>query len=304
MVQIIERKQKKQLLTETLINLFPDRLVEAINACGAGQAEEIRLHADRIATVTFGGKNYGTNVSLSEEEIADLLSSMCEGSLYAYQSRICNGYISLPGGVRVGVCGCATMEGDHLIGVGNVRGLIIRLPHIHRVSATPIVNVLRESKGVGGALIFSPPGAGKTTCLRAAAKEASELPNGLRTVIVDTRAEFSETLEGENLSLDILVGYPHEIGIDIAVRTLGAELILCDEIGTDVEARAILSAANRGVPILASAHARSFSELLRRPSIKLLHRAKVFANYVKLSRNPFGGFDYTIRPWENANDDP
>lgn len=302
-MRIIERKSKRELLPQALKDLLPPRLCEGIAACGAGQAEEIRIHAGRLSTVTCGGRNYATGVLLSEKEVADLFSAMCGGSIYAYQSKICNGYITLLGGIRVGVCGRAAVDGGKVVGVGEISGLTIRLPHCHRVSATPIMNVLREARGVGGVLIFSPPGVGKTTCLREAAREAANPEGGKRTVIVDARAEFSGTLEGEGLLLDILVGYPPEVGIDIAVRTLGAELIICDEIGTEAEALAILSAANRGVPILASAHARTFSELLARPGIRQLHRAKIFAAYAGLSRNSLGGFDYVIRSREEADDD-
>ena len=301
-MRIIERKKEKTLLPDVLTELLPPRLCEAIASCGAGQAEELRIHAGRLTTVTCGGRNYATGVLLSQEEVTELFSAMCGGSIYAYQSKICNGYITLPGGIRVGVCGSASVDSGRMVGVGEISGLVVRLPHCHRVSAEPILKLLREAKGVGGVLLFSPPGVGKTTCLRAAARAAADPANGIRTVVVDTRAEFSGTLEGENLLLDILVGYPQEVGIDIAVRTLGAELIICDEIGTDDEARSLLLAANRGVPILASAHARSFPELFARPGIERLHRAKIFVAYVKLLRNGFGGFDYVIRSWEETDD--
>jgi stage III sporulation protein AA len=89
-------------------------------------------------------------------------------------------------------------------------------------------------------------------------------------------------------------GYPRDIGIEIAVRTLGAEVIICDEIGSMADARATLGAANCGVPLIASAHASSVEELLERPAIVLLHRARVFGSYIGLSRRTAGGFDYSV----------
>ena len=54
------------------------------------------------------------------------------------------------------------------------------------------------------------------------------------------------------------------------MRTLSPDLIVLDEIGSEEEARAMLSGMNSGVKFIATAHGSSFEEVLRRPSIKKL----------------------------------
>lgn len=302
-MQIKERIKSVLAIPDALACCLPPRLAEAIRTSGAPCAEEIRLHAGRVCTVTCGGRNFYTDAELTENELSEILERMCNGSLYAYRDRICAGYVTISGGIRVGIVGRAAMENGKIIGVGDVTGLVVRLPHAHRVSTEPILRRLRDASGVGGVLVYSPPGVGKTTFLRAAAIEASSPDWGFRTAVIDTREEFFATLGGRDLLLDVLAGYPHDAGIEIAVRNLGAELIVCDEIGSESDALSILSASNRGVPLLASAHARTLGELLRRPVMARLHRARVFGAYAGLSRNGAGGFRYDIRSWEDANAD-
>ena len=112
--------------------------------------------------------------------------------------------------------------------------------------------------------------------------------------------EHPYSLEGEELMLDVLVGYPRDVGIEIAVRSMGAELVICDEIGGIPDAHAILRAANCGVPIMASAHAAGVDELLRRPSLQMLHRAAVFGAYVGIERDGRGSFRYAVCRGEEA----
>ena len=281
-------------LPEKLIACFPLQLTDAIRRCGASCAEEVRLHRGRICTVTCGGQNYPTNIILGENDINDILHRMCGGSLYAFRHTINNGYLSLEDGIRVGICGSAAMDAEEIIGINEITGLIIRIPHRHRVNASPVLEELDRLGGMRGILIYAPPGVGKTTLLRTVAIEAASGTNAKRTVVVDTREELGYTLEGTRLTLDVLIGYPREKGIEIAVRSLGAQLIICDEIGGSQDARAILSAANCGVPLVASAHADSVEELLRRPSLQLLHRAEVFGAYVGIKRDPSVGFRFQI----------
>jgi stage III sporulation protein AA len=115
----------------------------------------------------------------------------------------------------------------------------------------------------------------------------------VRTAVIDTRGELGCFLP-KDLCADVLSGYPRGTGIEIAVRTLSPQLIVCDEIGADpVEAEAIASAHNCGVALLATAHARTADELLSKKGISLLHTAHVFSYYVGLKRAG-DDYEYTI----------
>ena len=119
--------------------------------------------------------------------------------------------------------------------------------------------------------------------------------------MVDTREELAHTLKGRELELAVLLGYPRRLGIEIAFRTLGAELILCDEIGGTEDASAILAAAGCGVPLVATLHAGSVEEALARPAIERLHRAGVFSTYVGLARSSSLPPRYTFTARQEAD---
>ena len=286
-------------LPPVLSAILPRALTDCIESCGAPAAEELRLHSKAPSTVTCQGRNYPLSIRLTDKDLQDLLQRMCEGSLYAYEARIREGFLPMEGGIRVGVCGSAAVEHGRVIGVHRVTGLIVRIPHRVEVDASPIVSCLRCASKSGGVLIYAPPGVGKTTLLRGVAEEISRLPDGWRTVAVDTREELSTLQKDSSLLLDVLVGYPRDVGIAIAVRSLGAELILCDEIGGRGDADAILHAAGCGIPIVATAHASTVDELLSRPMLLDLHRARVFHSYVGLSRSETR-FTFHITAWESA----
>ena len=285
-MQIIRREKRPPQLPGALEELLPPALTEELRKCGAPSVEELRLYADRLCTVTAEGRRYPLGISLSREELGGLLKEMCRGSLYAYSRTICQGYLTLEGGIRVGVCGHAATEKESVIGVSEITALILRIPHEIPLSIDELLPYLRAPDGrLHGLLLYAPPGVGKTTLLRALARHVSAPPYRVRTVVVDTREELAHTLKGRELELAVLLGYPRRLGIEIAFRTLGAELILCDEIGGTEDASAILAAAGCGVPLVATLHAGSVEEALARPAIERLHRAGVFSTYVGLARS-------------------
>lgn len=261
---------------------LPPRITAAFGALegSVGAWEELQLRAGRYCSVTVAGDTYRVPVSLTGEEIDALLLSLCEGSMYAYRDSLAAGYLSIGEGIRVGVCGVAATDesGARLLGLRRVDTLCVRFSHplrsIGRSLVAPLCSVFPQ-----GALVYAPPGGGKTTLLRALAARLAGGERPLRVALVDTRRELDDGYFGEALCLSVLSGYPKGQGIEIATRTQHAQLIVCDEIGED-EARAVLAVANCGVPILASAHASTVERLLCRPALRALHEAAVFGLYI------------------------
>lgn len=245
---------------------------------------EIRLRrGQKVSLDTLSGKR---ELSLVMENalMNEALDALCEHSLYTHLETMVQGYIALPEGMRVGVCGKAVTEEGRVVGIASVDSINIRLPrHIAGVS-DGIFSYLSHGGFARSVLIFSPPGWGKTTILRDLAGKFARPPVSFKVAIIDSRREIATAEIYRLPNTDILAGYPKGLAMEIAVRTMSPEIILCDEIGSDEEAQSLLSVQNCGVPVIATAHAGSVQELLRRKNIARLHEARVFSDYIGIRK--------------------
>ncbi len=276
-----------------ILSYLPLGLSQEIACLGVGRIEEIRLRCGGICSITEGNRNLLLKNRLDRRQMDETVRKICDGSLYAYSDTINRGYIVMSGGIRVGVCGRAVTDKGRICGVYDISSLCIRLPHRAPTVGGRICELLRQTELCGGVLIYSPPGVGKTSLLRAVISSLAGGDHPIRTAVIDSRGELGCFLS-DKLCVDLLSGYPKGQGIEIASRTLSPQLIVCDEIGGDIaEAEAIAAAHNCGVALLASAHARSTSELLCKKGIALLHGMGVFSYYVGISRS--SGYDYIYK---------
>ncbi len=299
-IEIVKRFLPSELVCELAAEAEKCRAIQ-------GRIEEIRIRSERRTYITVGrrGKNDEKNILLStilsEDAVSDILRRMCDGSLYAYSESIIKGFISLDGGIRVGVCGRASVEKERILGVYNIHALNIRFPCENISPDRDLISLIKNTVDKGeGVLIYSPPAEGKTTLLRSVASSLSGGKHPMRVSLVDTREELGSFLCGKELSLDILSGYPQAEGIRIATAFMNPEIIICDEIGSEADAAAIAGAQNCGVPLIASAHGASLKNLLLRRGIRLLHDIGAFGLYVGIGISELGGFRYKAQSREEA----
>ncbi len=275
----------KNGIFRTLEGLLPSFVIKAIkdelSTAGLSYEElfEIRLRKDRESSILLSTGTRALGVRLREGDMSSLLSALTGGALYAHRDTLCEGFISLCDGIRVGVCAAARYDGGKMVGVSEISAFIFRISHSRCDFAEDLYSVWR-TRGSSGLLIYSPPGGGKTTAIRALSGMIGR--RGKHVVAVDERCEFLSG-EYEGAEVDILRGFKKAKGIEIAVRTLGAEIVVVDEIGSS-EAESVLLSLTLGVPIIATVHARSAEEIFHGPAFLPFVKASAFDTLVGIRR--------------------
>ena len=226
------------------------------------EAEEIRIRADKPCFITYNGKNYKCDFSVTKKEMQDIFSALCNHSVYSHSDEIKMGYINTHFGHRVGICGTAVTENGEIKGFTKITSVNIR---IAKEVVGAAEDFFKNYKGEG-ALIFGPPASGKTTVLRDIARSIEK-----RVVIVDTRGEIAFGNIGDNT--DVYFGVSKAKGIRMAVKTLFPEIIIFDEIGTKEEIKAVADGINCGVSVITTAHAGNLEQLYKREVFRPLFKS-------------------------------
>ena len=275
----------------SIVNYLPDGLMEEakllFNELGE-QINEIRLRVGRtaVAMLSTGHRLFRVDKPVSSDEIQSCFEKICSYSVYSHQSELAQGFITLPGGHRVGICGCACLDKSGNRTVKNISSLNIRVAVEHIGCSDGLFDSLFSEK-ITGTLIAGPPCSGKTSLLKDIALKLSSSPFYKKTVLVDERDELAAMFRGAPCNTlgefcDVLSGYPKGEGIINAVRTLSPDIIICDEIGNRGDAESVCDVINTGIVMIASVHACNVNELYRREPVKKLLQSGAFETIVLL----------------------
>ena len=293
-----EKSVSKKL--ETVLAYLPrtvsERVLElAVSADkGVFSISEIRLRSNGVCAVVMGGRNLPLGVRLSDGELKETLRRVSGGAMLAHRDDVRRGFISLDGGIRVGVAGHARYDGDNMVGISDISSLVFRIP----TGECPFAGRLYAEWLIigGGMLICSRAGEGKTTVIRALARLVGSGERPRRVVVVDERCELDES-EYRDAHVDILRGYRRAAGVDIAIRTMSAEVLMVDEISSYDDSRAMLSAIGAGVTVIASAHAETLADAMRRGYVRELMEGGMFSTFCSIYRRG-DSFSYRLEKIE------
>lgn len=229
--------------------------------------EEIRIRVGRPILLTVSGVSHALDLLCTPDMMQRTVQMLCSHSLYSHAETLREGFICVAGGIRVGVCGRAVVENGKIVVLRDISSLCIRLPHRILHAGQAIYDILEARHFQESVLVFSPPGMGKTTVLRELAAQLSDPPHPVRVAMVDTRYELNVDLEN-CMMLDVLSGYPRSQGMEIALRTLSPDYIICDEISSTEDRQALLQCFGSGVRLCASVHAESREDLQNHPVLQ------------------------------------
>jgi len=265
-------------MRDALFRLPPDLLADA---------EEIRLRAGRGVAVNTRGREVPVpDLMPGGDLLRAVLMRASEHSLHAVQEQLANGFLTLRGGHRIGVCGTLVTERGRPVGVRDLSSLNLRIARERRGVAEPICRELERDGPFGGLLILSPPGAGKTTFLRDMIRCLSETGVGgppRRVSAADERFELAGVADGVprfdlGPRTDVMSGAEKTVLLRALVRTMGPEVLAADEIAGDRDLAALEEAALCGVQLLATVHGRCREELFSRKRLLRLVEQGTFSH--------------------------
>ncbi|MBQ3096122.1 MAG: stage III sporulation protein AB [Clostridia bacterium] len=248
------------------------------------RAEEIRLRRGRPPALCIGGKEIPLSAPpVTERDLLQCMELCSGGSAYAVEDELREGFLSAPGGHRLGICGRAVLRGGEVTGFREIASLCLRIARAVPGAADGLIGQMRQGDRVKSTLILSPPGRGKTTLLRDLIRQLSGA--GVRIAVADERGEIAGCFRGEAAFplgplTDVMTGCPKAEAVWRLLRCMTPRAVALDEITGPADAEAVSQAAFTGVAILATAHAFSPEDVHRRALYRELVVTGVFEQVV------------------------
>ena len=260
---------------QPLLGILPDWIAAGMDKPDRERIQELRLRLSCNPELNLGNEVRRLPGTVTRDDLNAVINAATRYSPWA-AGTIAQGFLTAPGGHRIGMCGEAVMEQGKLTGIKNISSLCIRIARDYPGIGTSI------SRLTGSILMLGPPGSGKTTMLRDVLRQIGQRE------WVSAIDERGEIFPGDFLTrsrVDVLSGCSKETGLDMLIRTMGPECIGVDEITSESDCASLIRAGWCGIRLVATAHASTMEDLNRRPVYRKLRESGVFQHVVVLKRD-------------------
>lgn len=262
-----------------IINYFPNQLYQLLkntleqNRQIEENLQEIRIRVERPILLKLRQADVVIDYIVTQMELLQIVEKLCDNSIYAYKNQICEGFITIKGGHRIGITGTAVVENKKVVNMKYITSLNFRIAREVLDCSSAIVKQMinQEENTIYNTLIVSPPGKGKTTLLRDAIRKIS---NGIDSInfkgktcgVVDERGEIAAMYKGipqndVGIRTDVVENISKAKGMKMLIRSMAPEIIACDEIGTKEDVEAIKEAISSGVKGIFTMHGRNLEDV-------------------------------------------
>ena len=257
-----------------LLSILPPWLRNQLTAYEEN-LQEIRLRRGSAPELLLGRGSQWLAGTVTQDDLNFCVNTASRYSPWS-AATASQGYITAPGGHRIGLCGEAVVKDGQLTGIRTAQSLCIR--------------VARDFPGLAhcipfrgqAMLILGAPGWGKTTLLRDVCRTVAEEET---IAVVDERQELFPPGFPIGKRMDILYGCPKKLGIETVLRTMGPSCIAVDEITAPEDCQALIHAFGCGVRLIATAHAAGMSDFRRRSVYAPLRDSRIFDTFLILDKD-------------------
>ena len=268
-----------QCAWDAYLSLLPGWMRAGVDRQGRDSLQELRLRINSPPELNTATGSFWLPGRVSNPDIQFCINAASRYSPWAAQTMQ-EGYITAPGGHRMGVCGDAITSDGVMTGIRTAAMLCIRVARDFLGLAEDI------PLSSGSVLIIGPPGSGKTTLLRDLIRKYSNT-SGQSISVVDERGELFPFINGQpcyptGKRTDIMSGCKKASGISAVLRCMGPSVIAVDEITAVEDCHALIQAGWCGVHLFATAHAASMEDLYTRPVYKPILQTNLFDTLIVL----------------------
>ena len=277
---------------EEILRYFPNNIYKVLNNIFnqnnnlENQIQEIRIRSNNPIILKLRQSDIPVDYIVEQTEVLQTLEKLCENSIYAYKKQICEGFLTIRGGHRIGISGTAVVEKNEVINLKYITSLNFRIAREIIGCSNHIIGQVLDlrNKTINNTLIVSPPGKGKTTLLRDVIRTIS---NGIPEVefpgqtcgVVDERGEIAASYRGipqndVGIRTDVIGNISKAKGMKMLIRSMAPQVIACDEIGSKEDVEAIKETMISGVKGIFTMHGKNMEDIEKNKEIYELVETK------------------------------